>query len=186
MFSPVSQISIPSSPFFSLSPPFISSFTPFHHFGIFNTTVLFQLKLGLSMDSTTFVISLISLSSSITSSSISPFISPSSINLGYNSLTSLPSDVFHGLFSLNHLSSFLLHSNLTNIHIILLFPFIPTVSPPFLQVFLKVLTTWLLSFHFSFLPFLIFVFIFSSYLAGNKLTTLPSGVFSNLNNLESL
>ena len=62
MFSPVSQISNPYSPFFSLSLPFISSLTPFHHFGVFNPIILFQLNLGLSMDSTTFVISLLFLS----------------------------------------------------------------------------------------------------------------------------
>ena len=103
MFSPVSQISNASSPFFSLSPPFIYSFTPFHHFVVLIPTVLFQLNLGFSMDSTAFVLSLISLSSSITSSSISPFISLSSINLHFNSLTSLPSDVFDGLSSLSSL-----------------------------------------------------------------------------------
>ena len=102
MFSPVSQISIPSFPFFSLSPPFISSFTPFHQFGVFNPTILFQLNLRLSMDSAAFIISLISLSSSITSSSISLhffFLH----QLGGNALTSLPSDVFDGLSSLKSL-----------------------------------------------------------------------------------
>ena len=61
MFSPVLKLSNTSSLFFSLSLPFISSFTPFHFYGIFNPTVLFQLNLGLSMDSTTFVISHFSL-----------------------------------------------------------------------------------------------------------------------------
>ena len=59
MFSPVSQISNPSSPFFPPS-PFISSFTPSTILEFSISTVLFQLNLGLSMDSTTFVISLIS------------------------------------------------------------------------------------------------------------------------------
>ena len=75
----------------------------FPSFLTFTETTLFQLNLGLSMDSTAFVLSIISLSSSITSSSISPFISPSSIHLGFNSLTSLPSDVFHGLSYLKSL-----------------------------------------------------------------------------------
>ena len=179
MFSPISQISTPSSPFLSLS-SFISSFTCFHHFGVFNTTILFQLNLGLSMDSTAFIISLIS---------TFPlhflcfrFIPP---NISYNSLSSLPSSIFTGLSSLTYLrsfsiplssplssrlshflstttvwshfllvssltntvflpSSFFLHSILTNLHITLLFTFFPTVCPPFLQVFLKVLTTWFL------------------------------------------
>ena len=58
MFSLVSQISNPSSLFFSLSPSFISSFTPFHHFVVFKTTILFQLNLALSMDSTALLLSL--------------------------------------------------------------------------------------------------------------------------------
>ena len=110
MFSPVSQISIPSSPFFSLSPPFISSFTPFHRFGVFNTTTSLQLNLGLSMDSTNFVLSRFSLF--LHHLILNFFIfSLSFIYLARNSLTSLPSSVFIGLPSLNTLLflSILLH-----------------------------------------------------------------------------
>ena len=95
---------LPSS--HSLHHSFLPSL-PFHSFRVFISTVLFQLNLGLSMDSTAFVFSLlISLSSSITSSSIFPFISSSSIDLGYNSLVFIPSDVFDGLSSLNSLHFF--------------------------------------------------------------------------------
>ena len=65
-----------------------------------------------------------------------------------------------------------------------MFTFIPTVSPPFLQVFLKVLTIWFLSHSISLS--LIFIFIYSSALQSNQLTTLPSGVFSNFINLGYL
>ena len=154
MFSPVSQISIPFSSFFSLPPPFISSFTPFHHFGGFLSNNLDSIESGV-FNGLNQLQSLPSfLSSSIISSSISPFISLSSINLGYNSLTSLPSDVFNGLSSLSALfiSSHFLFSISLSFIVLFFHIFILTVSPPFLQVFLKVLTIWLL-FHFISLSF---------------------------------
>ena len=169
MFSPVSQTSNPSSPFFSLSPPFISSFTPFHHFGVLIPTVLFQLNLGLSMDSATFVISFISLSSSIISSSIYSFISLSFINLAYNSLTSLPSDVFNGLSSLFQFSSFPLISS---------FPFhsLSSLSSSislFQQSFLSSLfhLHWSLFPHLASFPFHSIVIPLSSSLSHSLFTT---------------
>ena len=119
MFSPVSQNSKPSSIFFSLSPPFISSFTPFHHFEVFNPTVLFQLNLGLSMDSTTFVLSHFPHFLHHLILNFSSFLFPQS------TLLKTLSPPFHLMclmvYPLSHLSSFSLIS-------LVPFPFLSTLS----------------------------------------------------------
>ena len=127
MFSPVSQISNPSFPFFSLSPPFISSFTLFRLFVIFSAIVLVQLNLGLSMDSTAFVFSL-----------LFPFFPPSPHLQSLPSFLLPPSTLFLTLSPPFHLMCFMVYplstlfissillipfSHLTHFFIITAFPF---------------------------------------------------------------
>ena len=133
MFSPVSQISNPSSPFFSLSPPFISSFIPFLNLRKYGKTILLQLNLGLSMDSISLLLSIISLLSPVATSIVYFSISFFSFSLNSNSLTSLPSDVFNGLSSLSSLSisSRFLLFRFTLFHPSFFWLFLTTIFLPF-------------------------------------------------------